>query len=94
VRSTLSTTTLITRHQRAGILSNWRATNCFHRVNCKALLNYKAPPCFNHRSRSRRFQHFYLRAAISDCLLIGFIRATETLRKNWNTQFDIGIDDF
>jgi hypothetical protein len=25
---------------------------------------------------------FYLRAAISDCLLIGFIRATETLRKN------------
>jgi hypothetical protein len=26
--------------------------------------------------------HFYLRAAISDCLLIGFIRATETLRKN------------
>ena len=27
-------------------------------------------------------QRFYLRAAISDCLLIGFIRATETLRKN------------
>jgi hypothetical protein len=25
---------------------------------------------------------FYLRIAISDCLLIGFIRATETLRKN------------
>ncbi len=25
---------------------------------------------------------FYLRAAISDCLLIGFIRGTETLRKN------------
>jgi hypothetical protein len=27
-------------------------------------------------------ESFYLRAAISDCLLIGFIRATETLRKN------------
>ena len=27
-------------------------------------------------------QYFYLRAAISDCLLIGFIRATETLRNN------------
>jgi hypothetical protein len=26
--------------------------------------------------------NLYLRAAISDCLLIGFIRATETLRKN------------
>jgi hypothetical protein len=25
---------------------------------------------------------FYLRAAISDCLLIGFIRATETLKKD------------
>ncbi len=24
---------------------------------------------------------------------IGFIRATETLRKNWNKQFDIRIDD-
>jgi hypothetical protein len=34
-------------------------------------------------------QRFYLRAAISDCLLIGFIRTTETLRKNWNKQFDI-----
>ncbi len=30
-----------------------------------------------------RIAYFYLRAAISDCLLIGFIRATETLRKNW-----------
>jgi hypothetical protein len=29
-----------------------------------------------------RKQNFYLRAAISDCRLIGFIRATETLRKN------------
>jgi hypothetical protein len=28
------------------------------------------------------FHYFYLRAAISDCLLIGFIRTTETLRKN------------
>jgi hypothetical protein len=26
--------------------------------------------------------NFYLRAAISDCLLIGFIRARETLKKN------------
>ena len=25
--------------------------------------------------------YFYLRAVISDCLLIGFIRATETLKK-------------
>ncbi len=29
-----------------------------------------------------KFRDFYLRAAISDCLLIGFIRATETLRKS------------
>jgi hypothetical protein len=26
--------------------------------------------------------YFYLRAVISDCLLIGFIRSTETLKKN------------
>jgi hypothetical protein len=31
--------------------------------------------------------------AISDCLLIGFIRATETLGKNWSKHFDIGIDE-
>ncbi len=35
----------------------------------------------------------YLRDVISGCLLIGFIRATEPLRKNWNKQFEIGIDE-
>jgi hypothetical protein len=35
----------------------------------------------------------YLRHVISDCLLIGFIRATEILRKNWNKQFEIAIDE-
>jgi hypothetical protein len=40
-----------------------------------------------------RFIHFYLRSAILDCLLIGFIRTTETLRKNWKKKFDIGIDE-
>jgi hypothetical protein len=30
---------------------------------------------------------FYVRAAISDCLLIGFIRAIETLTKNWNADY-------
>jgi hypothetical protein len=43
-----------------------------------------------HLSAGRK-ENFYLRAAISDCLLIGFIRERETLRKNWNKQFDIGI---
>jgi hypothetical protein len=33
-------------------------------------------------SVTRVTNNFYLRAVISDCLLIGFIRATETLRKN------------
>ncbi len=36
----------------------------------------------NHRLDQGPPTTFYLRAAISDCLLIGFIRATETLRKN------------
>jgi hypothetical protein len=31
---------------------------------------------------NRDHGHFYLRTAISDCLLIGSIIATETLRKN------------
>jgi hypothetical protein len=35
---------------------------------------------------------FYLRTAISDCLLIGFIRATETLRKNWKKKILNEID--
>ena len=33
-------------------------------------------------SRDQRIYNFYLRAAISDCLLIGFIRTTETLKKD------------
>ncbi len=35
--------------------------------------------------------NFYLRTVISDCLLIGFIRETETLRKNWNNQFETQV---
>ncbi len=42
---------------------------------------------------SRISRSFYLRDVISDYLLIGFIRATETLKKNWNKKFDIRIDD-
>ena len=37
----------------------------------------------DHRSKvEMHFHYFNLPAAISDCLLIGFIRATETLRQN------------
>ncbi len=49
------------------------------RYNKSLLLGYRKP----------RHESFYLRAAISDCLLIRFIRATETLRKNWNKQNSI-----